>query len=238
MNDSLLLTYLSLALGVASLFMQYAFKTVPWYLSYGGISCAVGIATFGLLIFLFPPSPSSNEPNPVQDRDRSSLPTNAALTSTRRLASNKESDFPLKFDDHLGHSYLSPQDRMIYTQAIEITATNLSEREIRLEDAYIVSGQTGQMIPLKVAIAGVGLILPSEANPIPPNGPLTLRAEFNAPAGIAAPDFFNTWKMIHLFVKYNGGVQRKFIAEDAVAALYSSFRPSPIGPQTTKRQDQ
>lgn len=144
---------------------------------------------------------------------------------------------PLKWDGHLGHTYYSSEDCTIFTQAVQISASNVSDHEIRLEDAYIVSGETGDKIIMKVGAAGAGWIFPSETNPIPPGGTVTVRAEFNAPIGLAASDFFNKWKVTHLTTKYDGAVHRKLIDEKMVSALFAAFRPNPIGPRMTKRQD-
>jgi hypothetical protein len=148
-----------------------------------------------------------------------------------------DADAPLKWDGHLGHTYYSSEDCTIFTQAVQISASNVSDHEIRLEDAYIVSGETGDKIIMKVGAAGAGWIFPSETNPIPPGGIVTLRAEFNAPIGLAASDFFNKWKVMHLTTKYDGAAHRKRIDEKMVSALFAAFRPNPIGPRMTKRQD-
>jgi hypothetical protein len=143
----------------------------------------------------------------------------------------------LKWDGHLGHTYYSSEDCTIFTQAVQLSASNVSDHEIRLEDAYIVSGETGDKIFMKVGVPGTGWIFPSETNPIPPGGTVTVRAEFNAPIGLAASDFFNKWKVMHLTTKYDRAVHRKLIDEKMVSALFAAFRPNPIGPRMTKRRD-
>lgn len=139
----------------------------------------------------------------------------------------------LIWDDHLGHTY-SSDDGIIITRAIQISAKNASGREISLEGAYIVSGETGEKIPLLLG-AGANWIVPRDANLIPPDAIITLRAEINPPHGIAARQFFNDWKTMSLTLIYDGEAHRKLIDEKMVTALYSNFRPSPLGPQVTPK---
>jgi len=139
----------------------------------------------------------------------------------------------LIWDDHLGHTY-SSEDGEIVTKAVQISATNESGKEIALQDAYIISGETGEKIQLLVG-AGGRWIAPSEANSIPPAVIVTLRAEFNPPMGLPAKRFFNDWKTIYLTAIYDGLPHRKTIDEKMVASLFSSFRPSPIGPRVTPK---
>jgi hypothetical protein len=75
--------------------------------------------------------------------------TTAIVTSTVRVLSETNNalgtilstgSYLLIWDDHLGHTYFS-EETTIITTAIQIGAKNGPDRELRLEDAYIVSGQ-------------------------------------------------------------------------------------------------
>ena len=137
----------------------------------------------------------------------------------------------LRWDEHLGHTY-SSKNNTIYTVAIQISGRNESQQEVQLEDACIISGITGVKIPMKVGTSD-GWIASNETNPIPPNGSVTLRAEFNEPDGFSAQDFVRDWGKIYLNVRYDGDVYRKTIDENMVLAMYANFRPSPLGPRVT-----
>jgi len=165
--------------------------------------------------------PRLNAPGTDTQRDAPSPPHSAAPVNSTELV----------WDDHLGHSY-STEGTTIITQAVQIGAKNGSDREIRLEEAYIVSGQGSGEIHLKVG-TDRGWITPRETNPIPPNGPIVFRAEFNP---MPAREFFEKWKTFQITVRHDGGaIINRTIDEKMVAAIYSSFQPNPIGPQVTRR---
>ncbi|MDQ6869348.1 MAG: hypothetical protein M3178_13550 [Pseudomonadota bacterium] len=102
-----------------------------------------------------------------------------------------------------------------------------------MQDAYVISGDTGEKIVMKVG-TNTGWLCPADTTALPPNGILTLRAEFNAPYGIAAVDFFRDWKIMHLITKCDDVPHRIIVNEKMVSALYENFRPNPIGPRVTQ----
>jgi hypothetical protein len=138
-----------------------------------------------------------------------------------------------RFDAHIGHTY-STENNMIITKAIQISATNFSGHEIQLEDAYVLSEQ-GKKIAVTVKTSD-GYLHPSEITAIAPGRSVTFYAEFNAPHGIPAREFFNEWKVIYLTAKYDGVPHTTIIDEKMVAALYQGFRPNPIEPGPVRRQ--
>ncbi len=154
----------------------------------------------------------------------------SAGTSSQDSSTRNES--PLVWDEHLGHTYSGAASEIL-TSAIQIGAKNASDRELQLEDAYIISGEGYGKVSMKIGSRG-GWIPPNEANPVPPGSAIVFRAEFPP---TPAQEFFNRWKTIYLTVKHDGGLEiRKTIEERMVAAIYASFRPSPIGPQVTRRE--
>ena len=137
----------------------------------------------------------------------------------------------LIWDNHLGHTY-SSEGTNIITEAIQIGAKNGPNREMRLENAYIVSGQGAGEIQLKVG-SDQGWIAPKDTNTIPPDHPIIFRAEFPP---TPAREFFEKWKTFRITVKHDGGAMlTRDVDENMVAAIYSSFRPNPIGPQVTTK---
>lgn len=151
--------------------------------------------------------------------------------STHFPSSDATIPFSLSWDDHLGHSY-SSEGTNIITEAIQIGARNGPNREMRLEDAYIISGQGAGEVPMKID-SDRGWIAPGEASAIPPNHPILLRAEFTP---MPARDFFEKWKTFRITVKHDGGAMlTKDVDENTVAAIYSSFRPNPIAPRVTAK---
>ena len=74
---------------------------------------------------------------------------------------------------------------------------------------------------------------PSDSAPIPPNGLVTLKIEINAPSGLLAQEFINSWGLMYLSVSYNGEPHEVKITEEMTRKLYEAFRPCPLNPQTT-----
>jgi hypothetical protein len=162
--------------------------------------------------------------------------TTAMVTSTVRVLSEANTvlkatltpPYLLNFDDHLGHTY-SSEGTAIITKAIQIGATNGRYQELRLKDAYIVSGQgSDEEVKLKVG-SDRGWIAPNQVT-IPINGRIFFRAEFTP---TPAKEFFDSWKTFRITVIHDGGTIHKDIDAKMVAALYAGFSPNPIGPQIT-----
>jgi hypothetical protein len=57
---------ISLALGIVAIFLPYAFKTMPWYITYSGISIGVGLVCFALLVWFRPPDKPDASPAPAE----------------------------------------------------------------------------------------------------------------------------------------------------------------------------
>jgi hypothetical protein len=74
----------------------------------------------------------------------------------------------------------------------------------------------------------------SETTPILPGGALTLRAEFNSPAGLPAQEFIKVWGKMVLHVKYDGVIHQVPIGEDMIRNLFTAFRPCPLEPTVTR----
>jgi hypothetical protein len=74
-----------LALAVVAIFLPYVFKTMPWYITYSGISIGVGILCFAMLVWFQPPDNSDPSPPPSSIQTQpSALPPVDGLTSEER----------------------------------------------------------------------------------------------------------------------------------------------------------
>jgi hypothetical protein len=136
-----------------------------------------------------------------------------------------EADNPLKWEDHLGHTYGS-RDTAIITHAIQISAKNESKRDIRIEDAFLNSGISGEKVSLKVGTAE-GWV-PANGFALAFGKTVTFRADFNHPEGIPAQNFFAAWKYMYLSVKVDGTHYHKIIDEKMVYSLFDQFKPNPL----------
>jgi hypothetical protein len=108
---------------------------------------------------------------------------------------------------------------------------------VQLEDAHFKSAITDKTAEAKVHTTE-GFLAPSETTPIPPGGSVTLRAEFNPPSGLPAQEFIKVWGKMVLYVTYDGIAQEVSIGEDMTRAMYTSFRPNPIGATVTRAMAQ
>jgi hypothetical protein len=111
-------------------------------------------------------------------------------------------------------------------------------REIKLDDAYIISAVTGAALPLKIRV-GLSHLTLDQVNPIPPNARFELCADFrerNAAHGIPEREFLTNWGAIDLVVQYGGQDHRtKFRNEDILAA-WAKVHPTPSpSPHVTRK---
>jgi hypothetical protein len=136
----------------------------------------------------------------------------------------------LDWDKHLGHTYRF-EGAAIYTQAVQLSARNISGRPVRLQDARLSSGITGASAAVVVETAG-GSVDPSDSVPIPPSALVTLKIEFIAPTGLLAQEFIDSWGLMYLSVSYDGEPHEVKITEEMTRKLYEAFRPYPLNPKT------
>jgi hypothetical protein len=59
-----------------------------------------------------------------------------------------------------------------------------------------------------------------------------LKIEVNAPSGLLAQEFINSWGLMYLSVSYNSEPHEVKITEDMTRKLYEAFRPYPLNPKT------
>lgn len=144
---------------------------------------------------------------------------------------------PIRWDDHFGIEYSMQQNGTVCMRTYMLNGTNASTREVALQDAYFVSGKTGEKLPL-VVTAGEndGFLRPDEINPIPPGATVTLRAEFNNPTGYTADEMLARWGPILFYAQYDGQQRQRIFSEADVAATFANFRPKQIGPRVTKKR--
>lgn len=159
-----------------------------------------------------------------------------ARTSTPDVAGAAADGQQLKWDDHFGIEYSTQANGVVHMQTYNLSGINISSREITLQDAYFISGKTGDRLSL-VVVAGPndGFLKPSEINPVPPGATVTLRAHFNNPQGFTADEMLARWGPILFYAHYDDEKHQKTFSEAAVAATFAGFRPKQIGPRVTKR---
>jgi TIR domain len=171
----------------------------------------------------------TDEGRPARSSDQSNRLARADLAEGEPGTSPPTSPPPaLEWEDHLGHTYegIPPA---IFTKAIQFSAKNVSNGPVQLEQAHFKSTITEETAEAKVATPD-GFLDPSETTPIPPDGSVTLRAEFKPPAGLPAREFIDGWGKMVLYVTYDGITNQVQIGENTTRALFTNFRPNPIEP--------
>jgi hypothetical protein len=116
---------------------------------------------------------------------------------------------------------------------VSLTGGNVSEEEIRLDDAYLLSGISGDRLDLKVIWGGKAYAI-KDIKPIPPRAIFVLVSDtFNPPKGISEKDFLVNWSIIYFVAEYKGQKQRITFDEKTISALLPKpFPPRPhISPQ-------
>lgn len=114
-----------------------------------------------------------------------------------------------------------------------------ASKSVKLKDAYLQSGITGQII--KMQIGGTNPLAAtfpiSEANPIPPNGFIRLVAVMNAATpfqGIANKDFYDVWKKTWFHAIYEDDNPDDIPFDEKVMG---SYFPEISGPHVTRKSD-
>jgi hypothetical protein len=157
-----------------------------------------------------------------------------APEAPKRIASDPTA--LLAWDDHWGTT-TARRNGTIYLSALQIRARNNSGQHVRLKDAFVTSGKTGQIIKMGVDAGTDGWVAPSELNPIPPNTIVTLRAEFEPPHGLSAKDFMLRWGIITINAAYDEGEYERTFTEADVGKIFEGFGLNPLGPNVSKRSD-
>ena len=124
-----------------------------------------------------------------------------------------------------------------------IRAKNISDREIAIEDAYIISGLTGEKLIMKVEISnerGITEYLSlSDINPIPPSADIELVVNFTEGRqdGIPEQDFMSTWGKVDFVAHYDGGTEhRQSFDHETIVSVFQKMRPGTPLPRTTRKR--
>jgi hypothetical protein len=121
--------------------------------------------------------------------------------------------------------------------SIIFSGKNASSREISLEEAYLVSGVTGNIVPIMVNVGKltgyIELVPVTDINPVPPEAEIELVYELRP--YLAEQDFMRLWGMVSLVVKYGGVEHRRTFDDETIARLFPRVQHVPPRPRVTKR---
>jgi hypothetical protein len=119
-------------------------------------------------------------------------------------------------------------------QAIQLSGTNISGKPILIAASRLISKISGESVKVDVGTVD-GWIRPEQMHSIPPDSKVTLRATFNAPKGLIAQEFINSWGQCAFLVTYDGANEEIPISEEMTRALFKNFRPEPIAPRPIQK---
>lgn len=146
-----------------------------------------------------------------------------AMSEPQLAEASKE--LPIKWENHLS---MTPGDGAI--KALQFRGFNLSDGEVSLTSASIISSVNGHQVLLSADAGPDGIIPINELNLIPAKAPIVLVAEFVPP--VAHGQFIDEWKKFTFNAEYAGTVYR-FTYDEAMMSL---FFPGKLGPRLSKKK--
>jgi len=132
-------------------------------------------------------------------------------------------------DLFLNDTVVSPSSRPVNIRNMSVFGGNTGDREVRIDDAYFLSGIDGSTIGVKI-VWGAQTYKVTEIRPIPPGALLFLMSDPVAkdPDGMMQDEFLSKWSIVTLVVKYDGVEHRIPFDETAVkAAIPRALEPAP-----------
>jgi len=143
-------------------------------------------------------------------------------------------------------SYNTPDSVAYFGNSLRFHARNLGDREVKLEEAFVVSAVTGAAVSLMVEMPDRGRrsnVPVAAINPIPPSATIDLVFEFTTKEndrGISEADFIRDWGRFEFVAKYSGSEFRQTYDEQFVAARFRNMRGPLTGrtqPRVTKKSE-
>jgi hypothetical protein len=112
-----------------------------------------------------------------------------------------------------------------------------ASKSVKLKDAYLESGITGEVIKMKVGSTNPldDVFSISEANPIPPNGFIRLVAVMNPSApnqGLPNKEFLEHWRKVWFNATYENEKPDRILFDENVMG---SYFPEIAGPHVTRK---
>jgi len=163
------------------------------------------------------------------DAYAASPPRSGPVQSSGPIAWNKFPEFGASFNEGV-----------LSITSVGWTGSSIASKELTLQDAYIISGITGDKIALKVSTQE-GLVSPAEIRPIPSQASVTVRAELEP----RVPDriFLRDWGSYDFVVRINDTEYRRNVSRAELVAVFEEMRTrmeDPFGsnnrPRVTKKK--
>jgi hypothetical protein len=107
--------------------------------------------------------------------------------------------------------------------SISIAGTNVGSEEIKLDDAYFLSGVDGTKLNVQIGRGGRRYKI-QDVSPLPPGAFFFVVSDPIGPKdqGLSPDNFLKTWSTIYFVVKYNGSTQKIEFDQEAVESMLTS----------------
>jgi hypothetical protein len=127
---------------------------------------------------------------------------------------------PLGWSQPLLGSYgIEPSNKPTNVTDISIVGGNVSKQEVKLDDAYFLSGIDGTRLDAKISWGGISYKV-QEIRPIPAGAVLIMSASFGRPGvGLSQEDFLQKWAITIFVVVQNGITQRTEFDQEKMKSL-------------------
>ena len=104
--------------------------------------------------------------------------------------------------------------------SLSIAGTNVGAGEIKLDDAYFLSGVDGTKLSARIGRGG-GRYEIKNTSPLPPGAFFFVVSDPIGPKdqGLSPSNFLKTWGTIYFVVKYNGTTQKIEFDQDTVESM-------------------
>ncbi len=129
---------------------------------------------------------------------------------------------------YINNTILAPPGKPMNISDLTIMGGNVGTEEIKLDDAYFISGIDGTRLDVKIGWGGAQYKI-QEIKPIPPGAFVFIFSDPVGPkdfSGISQDEFLKTWAITNFVVRYNGATKRVTFDREAV----KSALPKPMDP--------
>ena len=129
----------------------------------------------------------------------------------------------------INNTIISPTGKPMNITDLDMMGANLSDKEIKLDDIYFISGMDGERLNVKIGLGGTRYKI-EDINPIPPKAIFFISSDPIGPPNTGFPqqEFLNKWGAMTLVVKFDGTEQRiAFDKDTVIASLPRPAEPFP-----------
>ena len=148
------------------------------------------------------------------------LPTSAAVVQTH-IQTGPVTWSRLYFNSTSASQTETPSN----ISSLSIAGTNVGAQEIKLDDAYFLSGIDGTKLNVQIGRGGRRYEIKS-TSPLPPGAFFFVVSDPLGPKdqGLSQDNFLKTWSTIYFVIKYNGTTQKIEFDQEAVEAMLTKVQ--------------